>query len=91
MSEADWKPNDRAFLTPATLLAPRAAYRHEQVTVLRVFGELVEIRYDDGRVVEVDRANLRRTRPVSRETKPRRRKAAPALELAPDEVEETLW
>jgi hypothetical protein len=91
------KPGDRPWLVPTTAGAPTAAYREPQVTVIRLAGDLVTVRlprrpgqhlHDE---VTTNVANLSYTRPrppaESRPRPPRRS----AVELAPNEKEETLW
>ena len=91
------KLGDRPWLVPTTAGAPTAAYAQPQVTVIAVVAELVTVRlprrpgqhlHDE---VTTNVANLSYTRPrppaESRPRPPRR----PAVELAPDEKEETLW
>lgn len=82
-----FKPGDQVYLVPVLPTAPRVAYRMPQATVVRAPGARVVVLVD-GREIETDERNIKRTRPDigPRDPKPYPR---PSMPDGYDEI--TLW
>jgi hypothetical protein len=87
---------DRVWLVPNRPTAPSVAYRRPQVEVVKRNGSRITVRLDDGRELETDVGNLRRTPPPIKELDQVDRKIpvfpkSPPVNLPEGWTEEQLW
>jgi hypothetical protein len=87
---------DLVWLVPNRPTAPTVAYRHPRVEIVKRNGPRITVRLNDGRELETDVGNLRRTPAPIKELDQVDRKIpvspkSPLVELPEGWTEEPLW